>query len=280
MSGDRLVVLELRGRTRLRPHGRRRGADSPHRAGPGPVRGPDPRPGAAAPPRGARDAPGRCLARQRSRRDLNRRRLRPGARLRPGLLCRTRPEPGRKAPRVARLGPARHALGRGGPLARRARRGRDSRCGDPDHRGRGMLRVPARLVARRGPVVRRRPARLVEPPSLQGRRASLHAPGRARVREAALAARNDHLRVRRERSRRLHLADRRRVAARPARSGRLGLSARDSDSVDEHRLAQRRGIDSRIHRRRAGPEYVGRDGRPRVRRISGCSAYLEHALDR
>ena len=45
-----------------------------------------------------------------------------------------------------------------------------------------------------------------EPPSLAGRGASLHASDRARVREAAVAARNDHVRFRRERMRGLHLA--------------------------------------------------------------------------
>ena len=53
---------------------------------------------------------------------------------------------------------------------------------DPDRRGLGLLRVPARLVAGRVPLVRRRPARMVEPPSLAGWGASLHASGRARVR--------------------------------------------------------------------------------------------------
>ena len=78
------------------------------------------------PARGTRNASRRYAARQRAGRGLDRRRLGNGASRRPRLLRRARSEPGRTTPCVARVGPARHALGCGGAVACRARRGRNS----------------------------------------------------------------------------------------------------------------------------------------------------------
>ena len=178
---------------------------------------------------------------------------------------------------MARLGAARHALGCGGPVSRRAGPGRCSRCA-ATNRGRvGVRGFSAGMVSRRRPVVRRRPRRMVEPPPLARRRAPVHVSGRARVRKAAVAARHDDVWVRRERMRHLRLAQRRCLAAGPARPGRR--TGPDPAAVDEHRFARGRWIDRRVHRGSAGPERRGGERRSRLRRRSHAPR-IEHALDR
>ena len=101
--------------------------------------------------------------------------------------------------------------------------------------------------------------------------------GRMRVREALVAARHDHVRIRREWMRGVHLAPRRRMAAGPARPERR--NDRNPDAVDEYRLVRRRRLDRRIHRWSAGPERRGSQPRPRIRRGAGTQD-LERALHR
>ena len=270
------LVLELRGRPGVRPDGHGC-ADTADPARSGPIRRSDRRSATPPPARGARDTSRRCAAGQRPGRDLHRRRLGAGARRRPRLLRRARSEPRRAATRVARVGSARHALGRGGAVAGRSRRGRHPESPGPDCGGLRVLGVPAGMVARRRPVVRRRPGGMVEPPPLARRRAPVHVSGRERVRQAVVAARDDHLRVRCGRMRGLHVARRRRLAARPARPGRR--DDRDPRALDEHRLARRRRLHRRVHRRCAGPERRGGEPRPRIGRDTGAP-HVERTLDR
>ena len=187
------------------------------------------------------------------------------------------PESRRTAACVARVGPARHALGCGGVVAGRARPRRRAGGAGPDRGRTGQRGVPARVVARRRPVVRRRPAGVVESAPLARRRAPLHASSRVRIRQAPVAARDDHVRIRRERGRGLHLAKRRRVARGPARPKRR--DDRDSLGMDEHRLARRRRLDRGLHRRRTGSKRLGRDARPRLRN-DARAPHVERALDR
>ena len=179
---------------------------------------------------------------------------------------------------MARLGSARHALGRGGLVSGRARPGRRSRCAATNRRRIGVRGVPAGMVSRRRPVVRRGPRRMVEPPPLARRSAPLHVPGRARIRKAAVAARDDDLRVRRGRGRGLHVARWRRVAARAARPGSR-RDGSDRAAVDEHRFARGRWLDRRVHRRGAGSERRGGERGSRIRE-DPRTPRIEHAFDR
>ena len=169
------------------------------RGWPGPVRGPDRRPGMRRRLLAVRETHrDGATAGQRPGRDLHRRRFGAGARLGARLLRGA----GTRAPTVGGL--------RGSPGTsptcpgmRRtlwlAEFDRDGIPGDPGpDRGRvGVRGVPAGVVARRGSVVRRRPRGMVESPPLARRRPSLHVPGGERVRQALVAARDDHVRIRR-----------------------------------------------------------------------------------
>ena len=178
---------------------------------------------------------------------------------------------------MARVGPAGHALGCGGTAARRSRSGRCARYAGPDGGGIGECRISARVVARRRPVVCRRPRWLVESSPLARRRAPLHVSSPKRIRQAVVAIRDDHVRIRRARLRGVHVARRRRMAPRPARFERR--DDRDSPGVDEHRLPRRRRLDRGFHRRRAGSERRGGEPRPRIRR-DASAPHIERALDR
>ena len=165
---------------------------------------------------------------------------------------------------MARVGPAGHALGCGGTVARRSRPGRRARYAGPDRGGIGKCRVSAGVVVRRCPVVRHRSRWLVESSPLARRRAPVHVPGRERVRETVVAARDHHVRIRRARMGSVHVARRRRMAPGPARFERG--DDRDSPGVDEYRLPRRRRLDRGFHRRCAGSERRGGEPRPRIRR--------------
>ena len=109
------------------------------------------------------------------------------------------------------------------------------------------------------------------------RGAPLHAPNGVRVRQAPVAARDDHVRIRCPRLRHMHVEKRRCMAAGSPRRERD--DDRDPLSVDKHRLARRRGVDCRIHRRRTGPKCLGGEPRPRIRR-DARAPHFERALDR
>ena len=81
----------------------------------------------------------------------------------PDFVAAPRLSPDGAQPRLARVGPPGHALGRDPPAGRADRAGRDARRVRPRRRRPGRVDRPARVVARRHAPPRQRPQRLVEP---------------------------------------------------------------------------------------------------------------------
>ena len=177
----------------------------------------------------------------------------------PRRACR----PDGDAPRLARVGPPGHAVGRDAAARRRVRAGRHARRVDARRRRPGRVDRPARVGARRDAPPHQRPERLVEPvPARRGPAARAARPDRGGVRRSGLDLRPLVVRVpaptaRSSRSAapsgRDHLFRHRARAPRSARSRRRSPSSTGCRSAPHAIVALAGAPDDPTRRRPARP---------------------------